>query len=76
MSCDDRGVVITIIADNYFGYWKKEIKTQLGYSANIYGLVEEEHAGGTLAFPCYNLGETYQAKQNILTDDSNEANLK
>ena len=47
---DDRGVVVTIIADNYFGYSKKEIKTQIGYSANLFGLVEEEHSGGAIAF--------------------------
>ena len=38
---DARGVVVTIIADNYFGYCKKETKTQLGYAANLYGLAEE-----------------------------------
>lgn len=48
---DDRGVVVTIIADNYYGYSKKEIKTQISYSANLYGLVEEEHSGGAIAFP-------------------------
>ncbi len=48
---DERGVVITLIADNYYGYSKKEVKTQIGYSANLYGLVEEEHAGGAVAFP-------------------------
>ena len=48
---DDRGVVVTLIADNYYGYSKKEIKTQISYSANLYGLVEEEHAGGAIAFP-------------------------
>ncbi|GAF05149.1 hypothetical protein [Saccharicrinis fermentans] len=48
---DDRGVVVTLIADNYYGYSKKEVKTQIGYSANLYGLVEEEHAGGAIAFP-------------------------
>ena len=48
---DDRGVVVTIIADNYFGYSKKEIKTQISYSANLFGLVEEEHSGGAIAFP-------------------------
>ena len=45
---DDRGVVITLIADNYYGYSKKEIKTQISYSANLFGLVEEEHAGGAI----------------------------
>ena len=48
---DDRGVVVTLIADNYFGYSKKEIKTQISYAANLYGILEEEHAGGAIAFP-------------------------
>ncbi len=52
---NERGVVITLVADNYYGYSKKEIKTQIGYSANLYGLVEEEHAGGAIAFPCGNM---------------------
>lgn len=47
---DDRGIVVTLIADNYYGYSKKEIKTQISYAANLYGLVEEEHAGGAIAF--------------------------
>ena len=38
--------VITVIADNYFGYCQKEVKTQIGLSANLFGLSEEEHAGG------------------------------
>lgn len=54
---DERGVVVTLIANNYYGYSKKEIKTQIGYSANLYGLVEEEHAGGALAFPRGNMGD-------------------
>jgi hypothetical protein len=52
---DERGVVVTLIADNYFGYSKKEIKTQISYSANLYGLVEEEHAGGAITFPRGNM---------------------
>ncbi|MFW5802120.1 MAG: hypothetical protein ACOCVC_08795, partial [Spirochaeta sp.] len=55
-SRDDRGVIVTIIADNYFGYSKKEIKAQISYSANLSGMYEEEHAGGALAFASYNLG--------------------
>ena len=55
---DDRGVVVTLIADNYYGYSKKEIKTQISYSANLYGLVEEEHAGGAIAFPSGNMGDS------------------
>jgi len=53
---DERGVMVTLIADNYYGYSKKEVKTQISYSANLMGLAEEEHAGGALAFPRYNLG--------------------
>lgn len=52
---DERGVVVTLIADNYYGYSKKEIKTQIGYAANLLGLVEEEHAGGAIAFPRGNM---------------------
>ena len=56
---DERGVIVTIIADNYYGYCKKEVKTQISYSANLFGCVEEEHSGGALAFPRYNLGQEY-----------------
>ena len=55
----ERGVIVTVIADNYFGYCKKEVKTQISYSANLYGLCEEEHAGGALVFPSYDLGEDF-----------------
>jgi len=55
----EKGVVITLIADNYFGYSKKEIKTQISFSANLYGLAEEEHAGGAIAFPRKNLGDSF-----------------
>ena len=66
---DDKGVVVTLIADNYYGYSKKEIKTQISYSANLYGLVEEEHAGGAIAFPRGVMGDrvdgrNLSAKQN------------
>lgn len=59
---DMKGVIITVIADNYFGYSKKEIKSQISYSANLFGGVEEEHAGGAIAFPRFNLGESYLPK--------------
>lgn len=62
---DESGVVITLIADNYFGYSKKEVKTQISYSANMYGLCEEEHAGGTLAFSRINLGDSYSASKVV-----------
>tara|TARA_R110002111_G_scaffold260623_1_gene332111 strand:- start:5842 stop:9396 length:3555 start_codon:yes stop_codon:yes gene_type:complete len=61
MTCrTDEGIIVTLIADNYFGYCKKEVKTQISYSANLYGNAEEEHAGGAVAFPSYNLGEGFQ----------------
>jgi hypothetical protein len=53
------GVMVTVLADNYFGYCKKEIKTQISFSANLYGLAEEEHAGGALAFATQSLGERF-----------------
>ena len=56
---DETGVIVTLIADNYFGYCKKEVKTQISYSANLYGFCEEEHAGGALVFPSYDLGEDF-----------------
>ncbi len=59
---DDRGVVVTLIADNYYGYSKKEIKTQISYSANLYGLVEEEHAGGAIAYARRIMGDTVNGK--------------
>ncbi len=72
ITCRDRsGVIVTLIADNYFGYCKKEVKTQLSYSANLMGLVEEEHAGGAIAFPSFDLGEdfrlSYVDKYNEIT---------
>jgi phosphoenolpyruvate carboxykinase (diphosphate) len=56
---DTRGVIVTVIADTYFGYCKKEIKTQISYSANLFGNAEEEHAGGALVFASYNLGQEH-----------------
>ena len=58
---DASGVIVTLITDNYFGYCKKEVKTQISFSANLFGLVEEEHAGGALTFPRHNHGEEFGA---------------
>jgi hypothetical protein len=58
-SRDASGVVVTIISDNYFGYCKKEVKTQISFAANLLGIAEEEHAGGALAFSSYDLGEHF-----------------
>ncbi|HYN66438.1 MAG TPA: hypothetical protein VES93_06075, partial [Ornithinibacter sp.] len=59
---DTRGVIVTVIADTYFGYCKKEVKTQISYSANLFGNAEEEHSGGALVFASYNLGQEYTGK--------------
>lgn len=55
----DSGTVITVIADNYFGYCKKEVKSQISYAANLMGHAEEEHAGGALAFQSFSLGDEF-----------------
>jgi len=64
---DESGVIVTLLADNYFGYCKKEVKTQLSFSANLFGLAEEEHAGGALAFPRRNHGEEYGVDSRTIT---------
>ena len=48
-------MIVTLLADNYYGYCKKEVKTQISYAANLFGGVEEEHAGGAIAFPSYSV---------------------
>jgi phosphoenolpyruvate carboxykinase (diphosphate) len=55
------GVIVTLLADNYYGYCKKEVKTQISFAANLYGNTEEEHAGGAIAFASYSFGHEYQA---------------
>jgi hypothetical protein len=68
ITCRDmRGVIVTIIADNYYGYCKKEVKTQISYAANLFGVSEEEHAGGAIAFPAYVLGQEFYAGRTVLT---------
>lgn len=59
VTCRDHRGVVTLIADNYFGYCKKEVKTQISYAANLYGLCEEEHSGGAIAYCSYDLGEEF-----------------
>jgi hypothetical protein len=67
---DASGVIVTLIADNYYGYCKKEVKTQISYAANLFGNTEEEHAGGALAFPRYNLALDFDAAEYRTTDHS------
>jgi hypothetical protein len=62
---DHRGLMVTIIADNYYGYSKKEVKTQISFAANLYGLCEEEHAGGAIAFATYVLGQEFFADRTV-----------
>jgi hypothetical protein len=64
-SRDASGVVVTLISDNYFGYCKKEVKTQISLSANLLGGAEEEHAGGAVVFPSYDLGEDFTLNPNL-----------
>jgi len=40
---------------------KKQVKTQISYAVNLFGLAEEVHAGGALAFQCRNHGEEFGA---------------
>ena len=61
LTCRDAsGITVTLIADNYYGYCKKEVKTQISFATNLMGGVEEEHAGGALAYASYSLGEEFQ----------------
>jgi len=66
LTCRDQtGIIVTIIADNYFGYCKKEVKTQISYATNLFGVSEEEHAGGALVFPAYDLGEEFSGNLHV-----------
>jgi len=66
LTCRDAsGIIVTIIADNYYGYCKKEVKTQISYAANLFGNCEEEHAGGALVFPSYDLGEEFDGEAHV-----------
>lgn len=76
LTCRDaRGVMVTIISDNYFGYCKKEVKTQISYSANLYGQCEEEHAGGCLVYTSYDLGEEFSGHLHVPRIDHNYSEM-
>jgi len=62
---DESGVIITLIADNYYGYCKKEVKPQISYATNLLGNAEEEHAGGALVYPSYDLGEEFSGDAHV-----------
>ncbi|HEY1661999.1 MAG TPA: hypothetical protein VGI03_06230 [Verrucomicrobiae bacterium] len=66
LTCRDQtGVIVTLIADNYYGYCKKEVKTQISFAANLFGNAEEEHAGGALVFPSYDMGEEFSGDIHV-----------
>lgn len=67
---DARGLMVTIIADNYYGYCKKEVKTQISFAANVSGLAEEEHSGGALAYPSYVLGQDFWGNRSLVPSDA------
>lgn len=70
ITCRDKtGVVLTIIADNYFGYCKKEVKSQISYACNLLGSCEEEHAGGAIAFPSFDHGEDFALNPRLITEE-------
>jgi hypothetical protein len=73
---DMDGVIVTLIADNYFGYSKKEIKSQISYAANLFGGSEEEHSGGALAFSSFNLGDSYSLDSRYLAGGHTMAELR
>ncbi|MDR1951324.1 MAG: hypothetical protein LBP96_03740, partial [Bacteroidales bacterium] len=58
----EQGIIVTVIADNYYGYSKKEVKTQISFASNLYGNTEEEHAGGAFIFPSYSQGDKHVSR--------------
>ena len=44
---------------------QKEVKTLVSLAANLYGLCEEEHARGAMAFPTYVLGQDFHAGRTV-----------
>ena len=66
---DTHGVIVTLISDNYFGYCKKDVKAQISFAANLLGQCEEEHAGGAIVFPSYDLGEDFQLSKHLAIVD-------
>ena len=75
ITCRDKtGVIVTLIADNYFGYCKKEVKSQISYATNLLGNCEEEHAGGAIAFPAYDHGEDFALNPKFARPDHTFAN--
>jgi hypothetical protein len=66
---DTSGVIVTLIADNYFGYCKKDVKAQISFATNLLGQCEEEHAGGAIVFPSYDLGQDFRLSLHLAIVD-------
>jgi hypothetical protein len=62
---DEQGVIVTIIADNYFGYCKKEVKTQISYAANLFGYVRRGTRRRRAGVPAYDLGEEFSGDVHV-----------
>ncbi len=63
---DASGNSITVITDNYFGYGKKTCKSEaLSLVANVLGLAEEEHAGGTIAHAREDIGRSFSFETHL-----------
>ena len=52
---DSSGLVVTVIADNYFGY-KKEVKTQVSFSCKPFWSLRRRTCWGCCCFPKLRLG--------------------
>lgn len=70
------GQIVTAISDSYFGYSKKEVKTQISFAANLSGQAEEEHAGGALVFPSYDLGEEFNHESKSVSGNHTFADVR
>jgi phosphoenolpyruvate carboxykinase (diphosphate) len=60
---DHRGVMVTLIADNYYGYCKKEVKTQISYAANLFGCARRSTRAGRSRFPPTSGQEFFAGRQ-------------
>ncbi|GIQ83967.1 hypothetical protein KIPB_005373, partial [Kipferlia bialata] len=70
------GTIITIIADTYLGYAKKECKGMLSYAANRLGFCEEEHAGGAIVESSYMLGQSFYPDSRIARRETKFSNTR
>jgi hypothetical protein len=60
------GVMITLLTDNHFGSCAEEVKTQISFAANLFGLAEEEQASAALVFPTVSSGDSFSPDGRVL----------